>query len=144
MSRFFTISFLLLLGLFPMNAQSQNLCNLTLTVSNIESTDGVLQIFIHQGPDGFPREKMYRVVIHPDVQKEKTTLIIPNIPYGSTAVSVLHDENKSGKMDFNWAHMPAEKFGFYRNYKVTLSAPKYEDVAFDINSETMDILIELQ
>jgi uncharacterized protein (DUF2141 family) len=34
------------------------------------------------------------------------------IPAGTYAVTVLHDENSDGKMDFNWIGMPTKGYGF--------------------------------
>lgn len=123
---------------------SQSKSDLHVTLNGLHNNDGELSIYIHQGPEGFPDKNMYRVVKIKSFTAPVAKFVIPNILYGSTAISVLHDENSSGKMDFNFVHYPTESFGFYKNYKVSLRRPDYEEVAFDVNQPKMEIEIKMQ
>ncbi len=140
------ISSFLVLGLvlLPFFASAQSKSTLHLKITNLENTDGQLIIFVHHGPEGFPRKGMYKVVKTSELKLPVTTVTIEGITYGVTAISVLHDENNSGKMDFNWAHFPAEKFGFYKYYKVKLIEPSYEDVEFQVDAPEMELEIIMQ
>lgn len=144
MIKFFSSLLLLVLIILPFFASAQSKSTLHLKITNLENTDGQLIIFVHHGPEGFPRKGMYKVVKTSNLELPSTSVTIEGIPYGGTAISVLHDENNSGKMDFNWAHFPAEKFGFYKYYKVKLMEPSYEDVEFQVDSPEMELEIIMQ
>ena len=54
------------------------------------------------------------------------------LPAGSYAVSVLHDENSDGKMDFNWIGVPTKGYGFSNDAKaVLLAPPSFHAASFD-------------
>ncbi len=127
-----------------MGAWTQEKSTLQLHISGLENTQGQIIVFVHHGPAGFPRKQMYKVVKSSDLKIPETTVTIEGIPYGSTAISLLHDANNSGTMDYNWVHYPVEKFGFYKFFKVTLSEPKYEDVAFQVDAPEMELDIVMQ
>ena len=67
-----------------------------------------------------------------------------NIPAGSYAVAVLHDENKNEKMDFNLVGIPKEAYGFSNNAKGFMAPPKFSDAAIRLqNGESKNITIKL-
>jgi uncharacterized protein (DUF2141 family) len=66
------------------------------------------------------------------------------IPAGTYAVSVLHDENSDGKMDFNWMGMPTKGYGFSNDAKATLLPPSFDTASFGYNGEgTLSIAIDI-
>jgi uncharacterized protein (DUF2141 family) len=53
-----------------------------------------------------------------------------NIPSGTYAVSVFHDENSNGKLDTNFLGIPREGVGASNNAKGHLGPPKFSAAAF--------------
>ena len=67
-----------------------------------------------------------------------------NLPAGEYAVSIAHDENSNGKVDFSWLHIPNEGYGVSNNAKGFMSPPSYSDAKFELNkSQRVDIKINV-
>ena len=143
--KFLKITVLLSLTFFLQSARiDQNTCDIEVVVTGLENNTGQLMLSIHLGPEGFPEDNMYRELIITDFSSPTYTVVLKDIPYGEGAISLLHDENSSGKMDFNFVHYPTEGFAFYKFYKVVLSRPSYEDVSFKITEPKMRVELKMQ
>jgi uncharacterized protein (DUF2141 family) len=66
------------------------------------------------------------------------------IPYGSYAIAGLHDENKSGEMDYTWLGMPKEGYCFSNDCKPFLSAPTFSQAKFTLNQKEKVVYITMQ
>jgi uncharacterized protein (DUF2141 family) len=66
-----------------------------------------------------------------------------DLPQGTFAVSVLHDENGNGKMDKNFVGMPKEGYGASNNPKKKKRAPTFDEAKFSLNSTGQTIEITL-
>ena len=51
------------------------------------------------------------------------------------AVTILHDENSDGKMDFNWISMPTKGYGFSNDARATLLPPSFDAASFGYDGE---------
>ncbi len=58
-----------------------------------------------------------------------------DLPKGEYAVSVYHDLNGNEKLDKNFFGAPSEPYGFSRNFKPFMSAPKFDDVKILLNQD---------
>lgn len=68
-----------------------------------------------------------------------------DIPSGSYALVVLHDENMNGKLDTNWLGIPKEGYGFSNNAKpAAFHAPSFSDASFVYDGKTLDLTITLR
>jgi len=119
-------------------------CNLTVVITGLRNNDGQLMVSLNKGSEGFPDENYFLQNYYPKFNSPVHTIVLKNVPYGNYAFSLLHDENMSGEMDYNWIGIPKEGFGFSRNYHVVLRAPKYEEANFEIDAEEMTIEVEMQ
>ena len=139
----FTFSLIFLNFIIPEAAQENG--DLEVTVTNIETSEGKIRAVLFEGKDGFPdeKEKAFRKA-SVDAQKGKTTFIFENVPYGEYAISLMHDKNGNGKMDFNFIGIPQEGYGISNNKNPGLSMPKYEDAHFTHQSSPNRILIHLR
>jgi uncharacterized protein (DUF2141 family) len=69
---------------------------------------------------------------------------IPELPFGILAISVLDDVNNNVKMDMTLG-IPKEGYGFSNDAPIRfLSAPKYEDCAFEFTKSMQQISIKLE
>ncbi len=55
-----------------------------------------------------------------------------DLPSGTYAVSLIHDENGNGRMDMALM-MPREGFGFSRNPRIGMGPPRFTAAAFAIS-----------
>ncbi len=71
------------------------------------------------------------------------TVKVPEMPFGTLAVSVLDDENSNLEMDMRLG-IPREGFGFSNDAPVGLSPPKFEDSSFQFTSSGQKITIRMR
>jgi uncharacterized protein (DUF2141 family) len=114
-------------------------------VRGLRNDEGRVGCSLFNDADGFPRdrEKGYREMWTP-IRNGSAMCEFDGIPAGTYAVSVLHDENSDGKMDFNWMGMPTKGYGFSNDAKATLLPPSFDTASFGYNGEgTLSIAIDI-
>ncbi len=82
---------LFLLILIPVFGLSQH--NLTVTVEGVKSSVGNISIGLYNKVEGFLTPEEGFLGISVKAIKGTTTALIENLPYGSYAIAVFHDEN---------------------------------------------------
>jgi uncharacterized protein (DUF2141 family) len=63
--------------------------------------------------------------------RDAGALRFENIPGGTYALAVIHDENANGQLD-TFANIPREGFGFSRNPPIRFGPPRYEETRFTL------------
>jgi uncharacterized protein (DUF2141 family) len=66
-----------------------------------------------------------------------------DIPPGTYALVVVHDENMNSKLDNNWLGIPTEGYGFSNNAKAMFSAPSFSAASFPYDGQDMALTISL-
>ena len=135
--------FSVLLSLLVLFAPAPEKGKIVIYITNIRSNDGVIAITIFKGSEGFPSDgtKAYKKLIVP-VAGGKATAVFNDIPYGEYAAIYMHDENKNGKMDFNFIHIPKEGYGASNDAKASMGPPKYEDAKFTLKQNTLELTLK--
>ena len=67
-----------------------------------------------------------------------------DIPAGTYALAVVHDENMNGKLDTNWLGIPVEGYGFSNDAKSLNGAPSFSDASFVYGGENLNFTISLR
>src|SRR5207245_10973730 len=78
-----------------------------------------------------------------DPKTMSAQVMFKDLPQGTFAISVLHDENGNGKMDKNFVGMPKEGYGASNNPKKKKRAPTFDEAKFSLNSSEQAIEITL-
>jgi len=116
---------------------AQETYSLTLTVKNLRNSKGVVQFAIYNKDGTIPDEK-YKKYYRKDIAaiSNNTATITFNLPKGTYAVNILHDEDKDGKIDKGFI-LPKEGVGFsnYKSIGLT-NRPKFSKASFDISTNT--------
>jgi uncharacterized protein (DUF2141 family) len=133
----------------PASAPSENTAkaSLTVSVSGIRNDKGQVFIQLWTAPGGFPRQaekayKYFAIDANKAVNGVITTTFVSLAP-GSYAVSVLHDENRNGKMDTNAFGIPKEGWAVSNNVMTHINAPSYEQASFQLPPSGQVISIAL-
>lgn len=117
----------------------------TVTVSDIRSTKGVVRACMTTDPAKFPRCRgvpgAHSAVVP---AKGTVTLTFTGVQPGNYAIALLHDENENGKADRAMGMMPKEGFGFSRDAKVRMGPPKFGDAVFTVDSEPVTQSIKMR
>ena len=105
--------------------------NLKVTITKLHSNDGVVLVSLFKDGSGYPdnpekafgKEKGYIV-------EKNSTIIFKNVPSGSYAIAILHDENNNQRMDKNMLGIPKEGYGFSNNVSAPFGPPSYKRASF--------------
>jgi uncharacterized protein (DUF2141 family) len=142
-----TMIALLLWAPFPLlKAQTKETGTLTVRVTGARNTKGKIWVNLFQDANGFPDDpskaiQQRSVEVDPNTMSAQVTF--KDLPQGSFAASVLHDENGNGKMDKNFVGMPKEGYGASNNPSKKRRAPTFDEAKFSLNASEQTIEISL-
>ncbi len=126
-------------------AQSSSCPGIHVKVLNIRNSTGTVDCALFDSPEGFPiealRSAMNVVVIK--VRNTEARCDFEDIPPGTYALAVIHDENMNGKLDTNWLGIPTEGYGFSNDAKGLFGAPSFSAARFPYDGRILDLTISL-
>lgn len=106
------------------------------TIKNIENSKGNMRIGIFTSDENFQNHKMYKLLTYSKSKVNNGTMTIRlTLPAGEYGISLLDDENKNEKMDYNILHIPKEGFSFSDYYHTSFSMPKFKNFSFKLADE---------
>ena len=114
-------------------------------ILGIRNSAGTVACALFKGPDGFPTEYMHSAtnIMMMKVQDRQARCDFADIPPGTYALAVIHDENKNGKLEANWVGVPTEGYGFSNDAKALMSAPSFDAASFPYNGRNLELTISL-
>lgn len=116
----------LMLATLPALTLAQPSCPGTyVKILNTKSSTGTVACARFESADGFPNDylRMATNVMAIKIRKDQARGDFEDIPPGTYAMAVIHDENMNGKLDTNWLGVPTEGYGFSNDAKGVLGAP---------------------
>jgi len=137
----------LMFAILPAPAFAQPSCpGIHVKILNIRNSTGTVACALFESPDGFPYEYLRSAtnVMVIKIRKAQARCDFEDIPPGTYAMAVVHDENMNGKLDTNWLGLPTEGYGFSNNAKALLSAPSFSDASFTYDGQNVDLTMSLQ
>jgi len=113
-------------------------------IKGIEGRDGQLALLIFNGSNGFPSEhtKALKQAMVP-ITGSTVSYTFADLPSGTYAVTVMHDENKNNTLDTNMFGIPEEGIGVSNNALSMFGPPAFQDCAFTHNGNATTIEITL-
>jgi len=126
-------------------AQSSSCPGIHVKVLNIRNSTGTVDCALFDSPEGFPVEALLSAmnVMVIKIRKTEARCDFEDIPPGTYALAVFHDENMNGKLDTNWLGIPKEGYAFSNDVKALLAAPSFSDASFQYDGGTLDLTIRL-
>ena len=126
-------------------AQSSSCRGIHVKVLNIRNSSGTVDCALFESPGGFPREFLLSAtnVMIIKVRRTEARCDFEDIPPGTYALAVIHDENMNGKLDTNWVGIPKDGYGFSYDGKALLGRPSFSAASFQYNGGTLDLTISL-
>jgi uncharacterized protein (DUF2141 family) len=108
---------------------SQNLIHAE--IGGLRNDKGEVLCALYSSADGFPK-KGDKAAAHAKspISVGRAVCDFPDIPAGTYAISVFHDENSNGKLDTNFMGIPREGVGASNNAKGHFGPPKFDAAAF--------------
>lgn len=117
---------------------------LRVDLANLRNGKGLVLLCLSASAGHFPNcsadpaARMLRVPA--DSARE---LVFADVPPGDYALSVMHDENKNGRLDTTLA-IPREGFGFSRNPVVRFGPPAFRDVRFALRAGSTRLPVRMK
>lgn len=118
---------------------------LVVLLDGFRNSQGNVIVSLFRQSKGFP-EDMNRAVENADaaITDRKARVVFENISYGEYALSVLHDENRNGRMDSNLMGIPREGHGASNNPERQFAPPKFEEARFLLDSEEKSLTVRVR
>lgn len=109
------------------------------------SATGNIHLSLYNKEERFPDKDMrIRLLKVPVTNSSVVEMKFENVPYGTYAIAGLHDENRSGDMDYTWMGMPKEGYCFSNDAKPFLSAPSFSEAKFKLDKPQKVVQIAMQ
>src|SRR5436190_21627884 len=137
----------LILGNVSADALGQSACpGIHVKILNIRNSTGTVACALFESPDGFPREYLRSAtnVMVIKIRKSQARCDFEDIPPGTYAMAVVHDENMNGKLDTNWAGVPTEGYGFSNDVQGVRKAPSFAAASFKYDGQNVDLTMSLR
>ena len=114
-------------------------------ILNIRNSTGIVACALFESPAGFPTEilRSARNVMVLKIQEAQARCDFENIPPGTYAIAVIHDENMNGKLDKTWLGVPKEGYGFSNGVIGVADAPSFSAASFPYDGQNLDLTISL-
>ncbi len=118
--------------------------NIQIKVTGLKNKNGQLGILIFTNKEGFPSDwqKAYKQILVP-ISGDIAEYTFTDLPFGTYAVSVMHDENKNKKLDTNFIGIPKEGYGVSNNATGSMGPPKFEDAAITLDKDKISTDIKV-
>lgn len=108
--------------------------NLVLQIEGIRSNKGKLCYAIYTSEDTFlSMDKVYKAGAK-KAAIGNISIDIKDLPHGYYAIAIYHDENENDKLDTNMLGIPKEQIAFSIGKMKMFGPPKFDECAFDFNS----------
>jgi len=130
----------------PAAAQSSPTTTLTVNIAGLKNSQGVCKVLLFNKPAGFPNEdaKALRCV-EALIKGNTSQYVFANLPAGTYAVGVVHDENHNKKMDTNFMGIPKEQYGTSRGARGGVGGPpKFAPARFLLSGPVASLLITME
>jgi uncharacterized protein (DUF2141 family) len=123
-----------------------SLPGLHVEILGIRNSVGAVACALFEGPEGFPTAflRFATNIMMVQIRATKATCDFADIPPGTYALAVIHDENRDGELATNWTGKPKEGYGFSNDAKGTLGPPSFEAASFSYNGERLNMTITLR
>lgn len=114
-------------------------------VDHLRSDRGTIMACLTADPARFPRCRNDRAALRLVIPaKGSHELVFADVPPGTYALALLHDENGNGEADRAASMIPREGFGFSRNAPARLGPPRFRDAAFAVRGGSQRLAVRMR
>jgi uncharacterized protein (DUF2141 family) len=137
----FSIASLLLAGIL-LNVAAQA-GELVVTVNDVDVHTGQLKMAVFDSADAWNGKARAIAQQARPATAASIEFRFADLPGGTYAISVMHDENDNGALDSNFLGMPTEGYGFSNDPQVMRKAT-FEEAAFEVGADGARIAMHLR
>lgn len=137
-------AFIVFLISFNIGAEELN-GSLSYTIENLKNEKGVVQVLLFKTAKGFPDTSQQAVrQATLAILSNKVQGVFTDLPYGTYALSCIHDENQNQKLDTNFLGYPLEGFGASKNPTTRWRKPHFEEASFHLEKKELNLNIRMK
>lgn len=114
-------------------------------ILDIRNSTGTVACALFESPTGFPIEFLHYAtnVMVIKIRDTRARCDFEDIPPGTYALAVVHDENMNGKLDTGLLGVPLEGYGFSNDAKAWFGAPSFSAASFPYDGRNVELTISL-
>ena len=118
--------------------------SITFVVGGLKSDDGAVLVSLFDNGKHFPKQSSKAVGKGRSIiQGGIATVTFSDLPAGTYAAALLHDENNNREMDYNLLGIPSEGYGFSNNAKASFGPPSFRHAAMRLDREHLRTTIKI-
>jgi uncharacterized protein (DUF2141 family) len=107
--------------------------SLRIEVAGVRSNEGTVACSLHIAGDNFPGPSpIIGGGVESSASAGSMTCSWDELPAGTYAISVFHDENGNGELDTSIVGAPMEGYGVSNNITYPMGPPKFDESKFDV------------
>lgn len=120
----------------PLPKKDEPTYAITITVTDIRNTKGVIRFKFYDESTPFPDEKGFLRIVVPksEIKNGTYTATYYGFPSKKMGIALLDDENDNWKLDFGW-FLPKEGHAFSDYYHTALRKPVDSDFSFMLTED---------
>jgi uncharacterized protein (DUF2141 family) len=115
--------------------------DLTVTVDHIRNDHGTILAALYDSDASFMKQPLARATFKLKATPGEVHYVFHDLPPGTYALTVFHDENENGQLDKNLLGIPKEGYGFSNS--TATRPPKFDQAAFTFDGTRASIAITL-
>lgn len=139
----FGIIFFLLTTLLAPNVEAQTKATLTVQINGLRNNAGKIGVTLYNKEQGFPSSSTAAFKHGTRIPtNQSAAMVFYDLPPGTYAVGILHDENNNMEMDYNFFGIPTEGFGISNNPKMVIKAPTFSEAKFEVKPGSNTVIIQ--
>jgi uncharacterized protein (DUF2141 family) len=118
---------------------------ITVHIVSLKNLEGKLGVSLYNSKKGFPgkHEQAYASTMK-KITSTADNVVFDNLPYGTYAVSIMHDENNNGKLDTTFIGIPKEGVGVSNNPKIGMGGPKFNDSVITLDAKELEVTVSMR
>lgn len=135
------LTLFLISGSAIMIAQDASGNTIEVEITNIDSNKGQMRVGLYDSEESWLNKTHSGLVGL--IINGKSAVAFENVPNGTYAISLYHDENGNGELDTNFLGIPKEDTGSSNNAPARMGPPKWADAKFEIKGNSIRQTIKL-
>lgn len=117
--------------------QEEKSYSITVEINDLRNSEGLVQFALYNEEGAIPDEKYEKFfrMGKATIENGSSKYVFKRLPRGKYAVSILHDENKNGKID-KGLMLPKEGIGFSNYNSIGLNnRPNFKNAQFELDAD---------
>ena len=110
-------------------------------ISKLSNNQGQVIVALYNSKATFLKKTIIKKIA--EIHNNESSITFRNIVEGIYAISVIHDENGNGKLDFNILGIPSEEVAASNNASAFIGPPSFDNAKFYVGQSLVTQNIEM-